>query len=31
MIFKTYDRISYGLVMEARDAIHLFDAVRNPT
>ena len=31
MIFKTYGRISYGLVMEARDAIHLFDAVRNPT
>jgi hypothetical protein len=31
MIFKTYDRISYGLVMEATDAIHLLDAVRNPT
>jgi hypothetical protein len=31
MVFKTYDRISYGLVMEATDAIHKLDAVRNPT
>lgn len=30
MIFKTFDRISYGLVMEATDAIHIHDAVRNP-
>jgi hypothetical protein len=30
MIFKTYGRISYGLVMEATDAIHIFDSVRNP-
>ena len=30
MVFKVYDRISYGLVMEATDAIHIFDAVRNP-
>jgi len=30
MIFKTYDRISYGLVMEATLAIHVLDAVRNP-
>jgi hypothetical protein len=30
MIFKTYDRISYGLVMEATEAIHVLDAVRNP-
>jgi len=30
MIFKTYDRISYGLVMEATQAIHILDAVRNP-
>ncbi len=30
MIFKTYDRISYGLIMEATDAIHIFDSVRNP-
>jgi len=31
MLFKTYDRISYGLVMEATQAIHLHDTVRNPT
>ena len=31
MVFKTFDRISYGLVMEASDAIHIHDAVRNPT
>ena len=31
MIFKSYDRISYGLVMEATDAIHILDAVRNPS
>ena len=31
MVFKTYDRISYGLVMEATLAIHVLDSVRNPT
>jgi hypothetical protein len=31
MVFKTYERISYGLVMEASEAIHVHDAVRNPT
>ncbi len=31
MVFKTYDRISYGLVMEATDALHIHDAVRNPS
>lgn len=31
MVFKTYDRISYGLVMEATLAIHVLDTVRNPT
>ena len=31
MVFKTYDRISYGLVMEATQAIHVHDTVRNPT
>jgi hypothetical protein len=31
MVFKTYDRISYGLVMEATHAIHLLDEIRNPT
>ena len=30
MIFKTYDRISYGLVMEATLAIHVLDPIRNP-
>ena len=30
MVFKTYDRISYALVMEATQAIHVLDAVRNP-
>ena len=30
MVFKTYDRISYGLVMEATQTIHIHDAVRNP-
>jgi len=31
MVFKTYDRISYGLIMEATNTIHIHDAVRNPT
>jgi LysM repeat protein len=31
MVFKVYDRISYGLVMEATTAIHTLDFVRNPT
>ena len=31
MIFKTYDRIAYGLVMEATQALHTLDYVRNPT
>ncbi len=31
MVFKTFDRISYGLVMEATTAIHILDAVRNPS
>ncbi len=30
MVFKTYDRISYGLVMEATQAIHMHDSIRNP-
>jgi hypothetical protein len=30
MVFKVYDRIGYGLVMEARQAIHIHDTVRNP-
>ncbi|MBT8092686.1 MAG: LysM peptidoglycan-binding domain-containing protein [Gammaproteobacteria bacterium] len=31
MVFKSYDRISYGLVMEATQVIHVLDAVRNPS
>jgi hypothetical protein len=31
MIFKTYDRISYALIMEAESEIHLLDKVQNPT
>jgi hypothetical protein len=31
MIFKVYDRIGYGLVMEATSDIHVLDAVRNPS
>ncbi|MDX1516800.1 MAG: LysM peptidoglycan-binding domain-containing protein [Woeseiaceae bacterium] len=30
MVFKVYDEIGYGLVMEASQAIHIHDAVRNP-
>jgi len=31
MIFKVYDRIGYGLVMEATSDIHILDSVRNPS
>ncbi len=30
MVFKSFDEISYGLVMEATEAIHIHDFVRNP-
>ncbi|MEM8815320.1 MAG: LysM peptidoglycan-binding domain-containing protein [Pseudomonadota bacterium] len=30
MVFKTYDEIAYGLVMEATEALHIYDPVRNP-
>ena len=30
MVFRTYDRISYGLIMEATSEMHLEDKVRNP-
>lgn len=30
MVFKVYDRIGYGLVMEATSDIHVLDAVRSP-
>ena len=31
MVFKVYDEIGYGLVMEATTAIHIYDYVRNPS
>jgi hypothetical protein len=30
MVFRTFDRISYALVMEATNDIHILDTVRNP-
>jgi hypothetical protein len=30
MVFRTFDRMSYALVMEATDAIEVLDTVRNP-
>jgi hypothetical protein len=30
MVFKTYDRISYGLIMTADHPLHVGDAVGNP-
>jgi LysM repeat protein len=30
MVFKTFDRISYGLIMEANDIIQVADRVENP-
>ena len=30
MIFKAYDRMSYALVMDAVDQMHVGDAIRNP-
>jgi hypothetical protein len=30
MVFKTYDRISYGLIMEAKNIIRVADRVENP-
>lgn len=31
MVFRTYDRVSYALIMEASSEIHVMDTVRNPT
>jgi hypothetical protein len=30
LLFKTFDNISYGLIMEATDLIHVLDKVENP-
>ncbi len=30
MVFKTFDRLSYGLVMEATNVMHVGDRVENP-
>ena len=30
MVFKTFDRLSYGLIMEATDIIRVADRVENP-
>jgi len=30
MVFRTFDKVSYALVMEATKAIHILDSVRNP-
>src|SRR5450631_1553921 len=30
MVFKTFDRMSYGLIMEAKNIIHVSDRVENP-
>ena len=30
MVFKTYDRISYALIMEATSEIHILDKIRTP-
>ncbi|MEE8428141.1 MAG: LysM peptidoglycan-binding domain-containing protein [Gammaproteobacteria bacterium] len=31
MVFRTFDKVSYALVMEAARPIHVLDSVRNPT
>jgi hypothetical protein len=31
MVFRTYDRLSYALVMEAEGPIRTLDKVRNPS
>jgi hypothetical protein len=30
MVFKTFDRMSFGLIMEAKNIIHVTDRVVNP-
>jgi len=29
MVFRTFENISYGLIMEAVSPIHIYDAVKN--
>ena len=30
MVFRTFDRISYGLIVRAESDMHVLDVVRNP-
>jgi hypothetical protein len=30
MVFKTYEKLSYGLIMQAQNEIRVLDKVRNP-
>jgi hypothetical protein len=30
MVFRTFDRMSYALIMEATTPISVYDTVRNP-
>lgn len=30
MVFRTFDRVSYGLIMQASDAVHTLDTVHTP-
>jgi hypothetical protein len=30
MVFRTFDEISYGLIVKAESEIHVLDVVRNP-
>ncbi|MBV8909293.1 MAG: hypothetical protein JOZ89_00885 [Gammaproteobacteria bacterium] len=30
LVFKVYDRVSFGLIIGASDTIHTYDVVRNP-
>jgi len=30
LVFRTFDRISYGLIVGASSEMHVFDYVRNP-
>jgi hypothetical protein len=30
MVFRTFDRVSYALVMKATKNFHVYDGVRNP-